>query len=38
MSGRPRTYRALTIADGVRAAAGRSPGKVALQEGERTLT
>lgn len=33
----PATYRPLTIATGMRAAAGRTPGKVALREGNRTL-
>ena len=33
----PATYRPLTIATGMRAAAGRTPRKVALREGNRTL-
>ena len=36
--GRPATYRSTTIATGIRTAAQRTPGKVALREGERTLT
>ena len=36
--GRPATYRSTTIATGVRTAAQRTPDKVALREGERTLT
>lgn len=35
---RPRTYLPLTIADGVRSSAARTPGKVALAEGARKLT
>lgn len=35
---RPATYMPLTAADGIRASAGRSPSKIALHEGERTLT
>ena len=34
----PATYRPLSIASGLRAAAGRTPDKVALREGERELT
>ncbi|MXW90371.1 MAG: AMP-binding protein [Rhodospirillaceae bacterium] len=34
----PATYRPLTIATGMRAAAERTPEKIALREGERTLT
>ena len=36
--GRPATYRSTTIATGIRTAAQRAPDKVALREGERTLT
>ena len=32
----PPTFRAMTLADAIRAAAGREPGKVAMIEGERT--
>jgi long-chain acyl-CoA synthetase len=35
---RPDTYLPVTIADGIRAAAARTPGKLALREGERELT
>ncbi len=38
MTLRPGTYRPLTIAEGVRTSAQRTPGKVALQEGQRTRT
>lgn len=38
MSTIPATYVPLTVADGVRVSAGRSPAKIALREGERTLT
>ncbi len=34
----PATFVPLTVADGIRVSAGRTPGKVALREGERTLT
>ena len=37
-AGRPATYRSATIATGIRTAAQRTPEKVALREGERTLT
>ena len=36
--GRPATYRSTTIATGIRTAAQRTPDKIALREGERTLT
>ena len=36
--GRPATYRSATIATGIRTAAQRTPDKIALREGERTLT
>ena len=35
---RPETYLPLGIADGIRSSTGRTPGKVALAEGERSLT
>lgn len=35
---RPASYRPVQIADGVRTSARRTPGKIALQEGARTLT
>lgn len=38
MAAIPATFVPLTVADGVRVSAGRTPGKVALREGERTLT
>ena len=38
IAGRPDSYVPLTIADGIRASAKRTPGKVALSEGERQLT
>lgn len=38
MSPRPATYVPLTVADGVRVSAARTPGKIALREGTRTLT
>jgi long-chain acyl-CoA synthetase len=34
---RPTTYRPLTVADGIRASAGRTPRAVAVREGERAL-
>ncbi len=34
----PKTFVPLTVADGVRVSAGRTPAKTALREGERTLT
>ena len=36
--GRPATYRSTTIATGIRTAAQRTPDRIALREGERTLT
>ena len=36
--GRPATYRSTTIATGIRTAAQRTPEKIALREGVRTLT
>ena len=38
MSRRPATYRPVFIADGVRSSAHRTPHKIALQEGEKSLT
>ena len=38
MSARPSTFRPITIAEGMRSSARRTPGKVALSEGERELT
>ncbi len=38
MSGRPRTYRPITIAGGIRSSALRTPEKIALQEAERSLS
>ncbi|MFA4929370.1 MAG: AMP-binding protein, partial [Patulibacter sp.] len=38
MSGLPATFVPLTVADGVRVSAGRTPAKIALREGDRTLS
>jgi long-chain acyl-CoA synthetase len=38
MSRPPASYQPISIASGVRAAAARTPGKIALRDGERTLT